>query len=81
MQTPQGEVPRKFQMLYTCNICDGRNLITVRGRSVDDEVYIYMYIYTHTHTHTLGLIILLKSTRLRLTSPVCYLYVPPHLLS
>lgn len=31
VQTPQGEVPRKFQMLYTCNICDGRNLITVRG--------------------------------------------------
>lgn len=30
MQTPEGEVPRKFQMLYTCNICDGRNLITVR---------------------------------------------------
>ncbi len=31
VQTPEGEVPRKFQMLYTCNICDGRNLITVRG--------------------------------------------------
>lgn len=27
--TPAEPLPRKFQMLYTCNLCEGRNLITV----------------------------------------------------